>query len=128
MGEVDIGLRPAPLSTIIQVSLVDLFSYFMVMIKGDISLRPVNFPHINMVDYTLPTQGPLRSYYKGCDRIKSIQNYAYLFYPSMPPHPHPRIPRHPNHSIPPHLFPSIPPHQCFCIHISLILLSMLYLM
>ena len=43
MGEVDIGLRPAPFPPIIKVILLDFWVFlFMVMREVDICLRPAN--------------------------------------------------------------------------------------
>ena len=61
MVEMEIGIRPAPLPTIIQVGSVDHSVYlFMVLIEVDICLRPTTFFHITMVDYILSTQGSLK--------------------------------------------------------------------
>ena len=66
MVEVDIGLRTDPITTIIQVSLVDHLVYlFMVTREVDIGLRPYNFIYITMVDYTLSTQGLIKKILQG---------------------------------------------------------------
>ena len=52
MGELDIGLRPAPLAPIIQVGLLDHWDFlFIFMREVDTGIRPDNFLHITMVDY-----------------------------------------------------------------------------
>ena len=51
MVEVYIGLRPAPIPSIIQVLLVDHWVFIvMFMTEVDIGLIPDNFLHITMVD------------------------------------------------------------------------------
>ena len=57
MGEVNIGIRQALLSPIIQVILVDHWIFIvMFMTEVDIGLRPDNFLHITMVGCIFPTQ------------------------------------------------------------------------
>ena len=71
MGEVDIGLRPAILPPIIQVSLVDHWIFlFVVMREVYIGLRPTNFLHINMVGFKFSPKVPSRRYLTGCERRK----------------------------------------------------------
>ena len=71
LGELGIGLRPAPLPPIIQVFLVDhWFLIAMVVKEMEIVLIPDNFPNINMVDYTFPTRYFSGRYSNGCARIK----------------------------------------------------------
>ena len=65
MGEVDIGIIPAPIPTILQVILVYFWVFlFIVMRDVDISLRPANFLYIPMVDYNFPSQGPLNKIFQ----------------------------------------------------------------
>ena len=72
MGEVDIGLIPAPLPTIIQVSLIYRWDFiFMVMMEVEIGLRPANVLHITISDYTFPTQGYLKNIYQGVCKDKT---------------------------------------------------------
>ena len=72
----------------------------------DISLIPSNFLHINMVDYTLSTQGSPNKLHQGaCKDIRHITNYSYYSYPSIPPHYHPIMP--------PHIYLNIPPHPIY---------------
>ena len=50
MGDVDIGLRPAPLPSIIQVSLVYSWIFLIVVMREVyIALIPPTFLHITMV-------------------------------------------------------------------------------
>ena len=49
----------------------------MVMVEVGIGLIPVNFIHINIVDYTLPTQGLLKKLFQGVGKEK-IQNKTIL--------------------------------------------------
>ena len=66
MGDVEIGLRPAPLPHMIQVGLLDHWVYLdMVIIEVDICLRPATLLHIAMVDYTFPTQVCLKKLLQG---------------------------------------------------------------
>ena len=57
VGELDIGIRISPLRTIIQVSLVYPWGFIvMVITEVEIGLRPSNFLHITMVEYTFLAQ------------------------------------------------------------------------
>ena len=61
MVEVDIGLRPAPISPIIQVCLVNHWVHiFIATTEVYIGLIPANFIHMTTTDYTFPTQGFLK--------------------------------------------------------------------
>ena len=65
-GEFYIGIIPAPLPPIIQVSLVDCWVFlFMVTREVEIGLIIANFLHITMVYYTLYTQDPPKELYQG---------------------------------------------------------------
>ena len=80
MGEVDIGLSPAVISPIIQVMLVYHWVFIvMVMAEVDICPIPANFIHINMVDYTLPTPGFLKSIFQEARKEKSTPKLSLLF-------------------------------------------------
>ena len=64
MVELDIGIIPAPIPPIIKVSLVDhCFLIVTVMIEVDIGLRPDNFIHFTMLDYTFLIQGSHKNIY-----------------------------------------------------------------
>ena len=66
MGEMDLGLRPDPLTPIIQVCLVDNWVLIVRVMTGmDIGLIPAKFLRITMVDYILPTQGFLKKLFEG---------------------------------------------------------------
>ena len=102
MGEVDIGLIPAPLPPIIQVCLVNHWVFLvMAMIELDIGLRPANFLHITMVKYTLSAQGFLDNLFQGVFKEKI----------------HIKI-------IPNILIQECHHNQFFCVNISLLILCM----
>ena len=71
MGEVDIGLRPAPLPHIIQVILVHHWGFILVVMREvDIGLIPVTLLHITMGDYTFFTQCSLKKLLQGLCKVK----------------------------------------------------------
>ena len=62
LGDVDICRRPAPLTPIIQASLLYCWVFlFVVMREVGIGLRQATLLHITMVDYTLYNQGSLKN-------------------------------------------------------------------
>ena len=82
MGEVDIGLRPAPHPHTIQERLVDHWVFIViVMTEVDIGLRPSNFIRIKMVNYTFTTQGFLKRIFQGVykEKINIKKSLLFLF-------------------------------------------------
>ena len=66
MGEMYIGLTPAPLPPITQVILLYCWVFlFMFMIEVDIGLRTAITIHITMVDYKFSTKGSLKKLFQG---------------------------------------------------------------
>ena len=66
MGGVDLGLRPSPLTPIIQVCLVyHWFLIVMVMVEVDIGILPDNFIHITILGYIFTTQCFLKKLSQG---------------------------------------------------------------
>ena len=60
------GIRPSLIPTIIQVILVyHWFLIVLVMTEVDTGLRPANFLHITMVEYTFPTHSSLNKLFQG---------------------------------------------------------------
>ena len=71
MVEVYLGHRQAPLPPIIQVCLVDHWVLIViVMTEADMDIRPSNFIHITMVDYTFTIQGLLNNIFQGVCKEK----------------------------------------------------------
>ena len=70
MEEVNIGIRPAPPTPIIKLSLVDHWVYSYFITEVDIGLRTSNFLLINMVDYTFTTQGFFKKLLQGACKEK----------------------------------------------------------
>ena len=71
MWEFYIGLIPDPLPPIIQLILIDCWGFSFVVIREvDIGLRPDHFLHINIVEYTLYTQGSIKKLFQGVYKEK----------------------------------------------------------
>ena len=74
VGELDIGLRPSPLPTIIQAIWVYGWNFMlMIMIEVDIYLIPVTITNITMVNYSLSSQGPLKKLLQGVCEEKILK-------------------------------------------------------
>ena len=74
MEEVDIGLRTAYIPPIIKVGLSYCLVYLFTKItEVDICLRRATLLHINMVDYTCSTQGPLKIIFQGVRKEKTFK-------------------------------------------------------
>ena len=71
MGEVDIHLRPSLITPIIQVTLVDHWIFIVMKLKEVyIDLRPANFIHITIGEYTFTTQGFIKKLFQGVCKEK----------------------------------------------------------
>ena len=80
MGGVDLGLRPSPLTPIIQVCLVyHWFLIVMVMREVYIGIIPDKFLHISLVYCTFPTQGFLKNLFQGVWKEKLTSKSSLLF-------------------------------------------------